>query len=336
MDKLQLKTHILLDYRIILLLFEIRNKIAIVFSDSPYLIHIELYNSKTYKLLFIIKEKFSVKNLGVYRFPGQFAAIELKNHDLAFSTNNSDIYIFKILEKSYSLVGRFHQKSIHYKCPKFLNLMDSSLISFTNYFQSYYKKSNDNVFLNLFNHIFHKPQQFIYEINKSYIEMAIEIKPYELVLYIINDNNVDLAVYNLKKQKMVEKLISFNRFDIEYFFLSKYLDKYFIARYNEGGKNDYYNFYFLFFDISKYKIIHKVRFCEEILYSEKYNNILSSFKYNNTLYEWKINNFQIEQIKIHKFKEKFDCPSSCFKTKNGEIIIYGENREIFVYQIVKK
>ena len=181
MDKLQLKTHILLDYRIILLLFEIRNKIAIVFSDSPYLIHIELYNSKTYKLLFIIKEKFSVKNLGVYRFPGQFAGIELKNHDLAFSTNNSDIYIFKILEKSYSLVGRFHQKSIHYKCPKFLNLMDSSLISFTNYFQSYYKKSNDNVFLNLFNHIFHKPQQFIYEINKKtniineyfYIEMAI-------------------------------------------------------------------------------------------------------------------------------------------------------------------
>ena len=318
---------------------EIKNKIVIVTQDIDSLVQIELYNSKTYKLLFIIKEKFLIANLGNNR-PRQLAMIELKNHDLAFSTNKSDIYIFKILEKSYLLLNHFQQRSLNYESPKFLNLMDGSLISFTNYIQSYYKNDN-NIFLNLFNYIFHKTQQFIYEIdiktniinNYSDLEMAIEIKPYELVLYMINHNNVDLVVYNLKKQKMIKKLISFKHFNINYYFLSKYLDKYFIARYNEGGENDY-ELYFLFFDINKYEIIHKVKFCEEILYSEKYNNILSHFNYN-IFYEWKINNFVIEKITSHEFKEYFNYPCFCFKTKKGEIIIYESNNSIFVYNILK-
>lgn len=167
--------------------------------------------------------------------------------------------------------------------------------------------------------------------------MAIEIKPYELVLYIFNYKNVNLVVYNLKKKKIVKKLISFNYFNAKYYFLSKYLDKYFIARYNEGGKNDY-KLYFLFFDINKYEIIHKVKFCEEILLSFKNNNILLSFGYNNIFYEWEINNFKIEKIKTLEFKEKFEWPIFFFKTKNGEIIIYEADKmipNIFVYKILK-
>lgn len=155
MNKLQLKTHIKQFYKDNLLLFEIRNKIAIVTQNSPYpseSCQIELYNSKTFKLLFIIKE-ISIPYFG-RRSPRQVAAIELKNHDLAFSTSNYDIYIFKILEKSYSLVGRFHQKSRIEQSPQFLNLMDSTLLSFTNYIQSYYQKSKVNKTLNLFNYIF--------------------------------------------------------------------------------------------------------------------------------------------------------------------------------------
>ena len=66
----------------------------------------------------MIKEKFQIANLGV-KLPRQLAIIELKNHDLSFSNSKSEIYIFKILKKYYSLINYFNQESRSLESPNF-------------------------------------------------------------------------------------------------------------------------------------------------------------------------------------------------------------------------
>ena len=346
MNKLQLKLIINQSRKEILLIYELINKIAVITGNyAPLRQEIEFYNSKTYKLLFIIKENLGQKDFGAI-YDNTVSMIELKNHDVAFSTDISEIYIFKIFEKSYSLISHFSQNSHFPSSPRFLNLIDGTLISYTYYIQSYYKPKENNIFLKFINNIFKKEPNNIfknsYKINIKTdnfdysILNSIEIKPYLLVFYAYSYNGSDLIVYSLKNKKIMKKLISCKSFDENYYFLSKYKDKYFITRYNEGYRKEYSKLYFLFFDINNYKIIHKIKFCEEVLYSKKFNDIFTSFQFWK-FYEWKINNFNIEKITEHEFQEKFEPGSKCFKSKKGNIIIYSRDcfSKIFIYEIVK-
>ena len=140
-----------------------------------------------------------------------------------------------------------------------------------------------------------------------------------------------ICYYNLNNNYL-KVLKSFNWLstnDDDYYFLSKYLDKYFIVR-SRG---------LLFYDINNLEMVCKIEECGRILYFN--NNILTSLDCEK-FEEWKINNFKLEKISEYNIKENENARewgNNFIKTKSGNIIVYNHRnlkKGIYIYKIIKK
>ena len=343
MKKLQLKSILKPFKKDVVSVCDLTNKIAILLGLSPFNQEIQFYNTKLYKYLFKLKQISSNKIAKVVSMK------ELKTHDLAYSTYESgeygiEIFIYKVYDNSYTLINRLCQKTTKEKYPAFLNLMDGSFLTYIDYIQLFHKKNKP--FGNFFNHMLNTflPYKFslgkkIQPVKYGVIYNIIETKPYEVVFYIyfyIYMNYDTLTVYDLKKENTIQK-INAPGHNFAYF-LSKYKDKFLIAKFSEKHElfNYKYDSYLFFYDINnKYEFVSKIKFNETHLFvNNKYNNRIIS--YFSQFKEWEINKLNINLISDCRLNHFFLNKSYCIITKTNNAIFYSESEGIFIYEYIKQ
>ena len=161
----------------------------------------------------------------------------------------------------------------------------------------------------------------------SSIINAIEIRNNEFILIAGKYHHSAICYYNLKNNnlKVLKSFDWLSTNDDYYYFLSKYLDKYFIVR-SKG---------LLFYDINNLEMACRIEENWGFLYFN--NNILTSLCCGK-FEEWKINNFKLEKISEYNIKKEEDRGRKNFiKTKRGNIIFYEIfYGDIYIYKIIKK
>ena len=158
---------------------------------------------------------------------------------------------------------------------------------------------------------------------------------YEVVFYIY-ENNDTLTVYDLKKENTIQKINAPGHNFAD--FLSKYKDKYLIAKFSEENElfNYKYDSYLFFYDINnKYEFVSKIKFNETLLFvNNKYNNRIIS--YFSQFKEWEINKLNINLISDCRLNHFFLNKSYCIITKTNDAIFYSKSEGIFIYEYIKQ